>query len=258
MTLAPRLEVPGHRIEQPGFDRRLFLLGCPVVEARAEVGVPTDVVAPPHLIFEKARQQQALRAGGLHHLAIVREGGVRQRSDRRPRSSSRGWANRCATVWTPARSAPGRWRCSTVPPDRRSARRTPANCRRRTPAPDDDRLRAAPARDPCDTSLTGFVVRPAAPGLANGHHGATLMPVCRRPSLHVRPTGTIVQSWGGPHHMVAFCGSPFRPARGSPGDGAHPQGRFGGRRQGTSHLSELVRGAAIQRRRAVFGMRHGG
>ena len=28
VALAPRLETPGHRIEQPGFDRRLFLLAA--------------------------------------------------------------------------------------------------------------------------------------------------------------------------------------------------------------------------------------
>ena len=48
-----------------------------MVEARAEIGVPAYVVSPPHLIFEKSRQQQALRAGRLHHFAILQKGGVR-------------------------------------------------------------------------------------------------------------------------------------------------------------------------------------
>jgi hypothetical protein len=72
VPLAPGLEAPRQRVEQPRFLKRRFLSGRPAEKACAQLRVPTDVVPPPHLIFEEARQQEALGAGGLQHQPVVR------------------------------------------------------------------------------------------------------------------------------------------------------------------------------------------
>ena len=52
-----------------------FEADCSAAAARrknagAELGIPMDVVPAAHLIFEKPREQQALRAGRFHHQRI--------------------------------------------------------------------------------------------------------------------------------------------------------------------------------------------
>src|SRR5713226_10459400 len=76
VALAPGLEAPGDRVEQPGFRRGLFLNGRPAEKTRAHLGIPAYVVPPAHLIFEEPRQQQALRARRFHHQAVVQQGRV--------------------------------------------------------------------------------------------------------------------------------------------------------------------------------------
>ena len=76
VALAPRLEAPGDRVEQPRFGRGWFLNGRPAEETRAQLGIPADVVPPAHLILEEPRQQQALRARRFHHQAVVQQGRV--------------------------------------------------------------------------------------------------------------------------------------------------------------------------------------
>ena len=76
VALAPGLEAPRDRVEQPGFRQGLFLNGRPAEKTRAQLGVPADVVAPAHLIFEEPRQQQALRARRFHHQAAAQQGRV--------------------------------------------------------------------------------------------------------------------------------------------------------------------------------------
>lgn len=56
--------------------RRRFMQGCPVVETGTERGVPSDVVPPPHLVFEEPAEKQALCAGRLHHEPVVQQGRV--------------------------------------------------------------------------------------------------------------------------------------------------------------------------------------
>src|ERR1700720_3100166 len=62
VTLAPRLETPADRVEQPGLVRGLFLNGRPAEKTGAQLCIPADVVPPAHLILEEPRQHQALRA----------------------------------------------------------------------------------------------------------------------------------------------------------------------------------------------------
>jgi len=84
VALAPGLEAPGDRVEQPGFRRGWFLNGRPAEKTRAQFGIPANVVPPAHLIFEEARQQQALRAR-FSIISCRAAGSCRRQNGRRPR-----------------------------------------------------------------------------------------------------------------------------------------------------------------------------
>ena len=108
-------------------------LGRLAEERGAQLGVPADVVAPAHLILEESRQQQALGRPPSPcegcPVALPR----RPRSGRRHRPAWPGSSARPFGTWTPARSAPERWRCRATLPRRRSIPRHRAGRVRRIP-----------------------------------------------------------------------------------------------------------------------------
>jgi hypothetical protein len=66
----PRLEMSPDGVEQFRFRSGLLGSSGAAEEPGAELGVPMNVVPTAHLIFEKPREQQALRACGFHHQRI--------------------------------------------------------------------------------------------------------------------------------------------------------------------------------------------
>src|SRR4029453_12750934 len=76
MASPPRREASGDRFEQPSFMRGAFVKSRPAEKARAQFGIPADVVSSTHLVLEKSRQQQALSARRFHHRAVMQEGCV--------------------------------------------------------------------------------------------------------------------------------------------------------------------------------------
>ena len=70
MPAAPRLEMSPNGVEQFRFRRGLLGSGGAPEKAGAELGIPVNVVPAAHLIFEKSRKEQALRARRFHHQRI--------------------------------------------------------------------------------------------------------------------------------------------------------------------------------------------
>lgn len=76
MPPAPPLEMARQRTQQSRLARRLLLRGGAAEEACAQLRVPANGMPVTHLILEEPGEQEALRRGRFHHLAVVVRGGV--------------------------------------------------------------------------------------------------------------------------------------------------------------------------------------
>ena len=70
MAPAPWFEVSPDSVKQFRFRMGLLGHGGPPEEAGAELGVPVDVVAAAHLVFEESRKEQTLCSRGLQHQRV--------------------------------------------------------------------------------------------------------------------------------------------------------------------------------------------
>jgi len=68
--------MPGHHREQPRLLGRVHVFCRADEEAGTNLREPANIVTAAHLIFEEAREHEALRARGLHEVMILRHHGV--------------------------------------------------------------------------------------------------------------------------------------------------------------------------------------